>query len=137
MKPTGTWNGIKYYCFIKTYSFNDFCELIDAGPVESYKLSLIGKNGYKIEVRPHASNRINDNGLCEVSSKKILIYIPEKLDKTETYVLFGSGTEIEFSEEQLGLALATELSNALDYIWSHSMPIETYVEYLNKTIIWP
>lgn len=137
MKPLGVWNGIKHYCFIKTFSMNDFSDLIEIGPIENLKLTLIGKQGYKIEVRPHPTNNMNDAGLCEVSGKKIILYVPGQLDKTETYVLFGSGTEIEFTKEQLCVTFAAELMNVLDYIWNHSLPKEAYIEYLNKTIIWP
>jgi hypothetical protein len=136
MKPLGTWNGIKHYCFIKSFSLIDFSDLIDVGPIENLKLSLIGKNGYKIEVRPHPTNNMNDAGLCEVSGKKIILYVPGKLDNTDTYVLFGSGTEIEFDKKQLCITFATELMSVLDYIWNHSLPNEVYVEYLTRTIIW-
>lgn len=136
MKPLGIWNGIKHYCFIETFNMNDFSDSIDIGPITNLKLTLIGKNGYRVEVRPHPTNNMNDAGLCEVSGKKIIFYVPGKLDNIDSYVLFGSGTEIEFTHEQLCETFAAELMNVLDYVWNHAMPTKTYIEYLKKTTIW-
>lgn len=110
-----------------------FSKHIKVDVVLNLKLKFIGKADYVIEVRSHPTSNLLAHGLCEVSGKKIIVYIPSKLLHTETYILFGSGTEMEFTYAELCLALANELKNVLDYIWNNSLTVGEYRSYLEQT----
>lgn len=134
MMPIGKWNGIRHYSRLQDFSLNDFSEVIKVNAIDNIKYTYVGKNGYVIEVRQHPTGNLEEAHLCEVEDNKVIINVPEKLRGTETFVLFGSGTEIEFTRDQLCATLANELKTTLDYIWNNSLPMETYRDYLKKTM---
>lgn len=134
MKLLGEWNCIKHYGQTDMINLNDFSKLINNDEVFKLKCYLISKQKYRIEIKPHPSNHIKDGSLLQITKKKIICYIPERIK--DNYVLFGGGgDEVEFSHDELCQLLATSLRASLEeYIWLHSMPKETYIEYLNKTM---
>lgn len=134
MKPIGTWNGIKHFSKLKDYNANNFVDHIKINPILAIKYSLIGDNGYCFKINPHPTGNISDAGICEVKKKNININIPDKLANTDTYILFGSTEEIEFSEDQLNKVIANDIDNILEHIWINSLSPETYLIYLNMTM---